>query len=270
MHVRLRTAVRSSLVHNSCELPPATVISSMRLSGGRARQVIFGSGVCVMKGGCNASASPSTTVGESMACLLVPGQPGVRAGAPCKWATTRERSRNTFLVRSVRQQDRGDLLCAGGTGIQCCPRACGCGVHGAIATRRRRGSACNCFRYSTCENSRQRYERFPRAETDPRRRVAPKKESLCMADRNAVAGTIDTRFFSVARSPVNCACTFAPRKRRRRGSARNFFSRFKGNCAKWASAHADGYDSASFSPTTASCSSPSRSTKMRCGHPATS
>jgi len=79
------------------------------------------------------------------------------------------------------------------------------------------------FRYSPCENSRQQYERFPRAETDPRRRVAPKKESLCMADRNAVAGTIDTRFFSVARSPVNCACTFAPRKRRRRGSARNFF-----------------------------------------------
>lgn len=126
------------------------------------------------------------------------------------------------------------------------------------------------FRCSTCENSRQRYERFPRAKTDPRRSVAPKKESLCMADRNAVAGTIDTRFFSVARSPVNCACTFAPRKRRRRGSARNFFFRFKGNCAKWASAHADGYDSASFSPTTASCSSPSRSTKMRCGHPATS
>ena len=31
------------------------------------------------------------------------------------------------------------------------------------------------FRYSPCENSRQQYERFPRAETDPRRSVAPKK-----------------------------------------------------------------------------------------------
>ena len=127
---------------NCCRLQAS---GACAFSGGRARQVIFGSGVCVMKGGCNASASPSTTVGESMACLLVPGQPGVRAGAPCKWATTRERSRNKFLVRSVRQHDRGDLLCAGGTGTQCCPRACGCGVHGAIATRRRRGSACNCF-----------------------------------------------------------------------------------------------------------------------------
>jgi hypothetical protein len=125
------------------------------------------------------------------------------------------------------------------------------------------------FGYSTCEISRQRYEMFPRAETDPRRSVAPKKESLCMADRNAVAGTIDTRFFRCPfarelRLYVRTPKTPTARKRSQ------FFSRFKGNCAKWASAHADGYDSATFSPTTASCSSPSRSTKMRCGHPATS
>ena len=189
------------MVHNSCELLPATVISSMHLSGGRARQVIFGRGVCVMKGGCNAIASPSTTVGESMACLLVPGQPGVRA----------ERRAIGPRRGSVREINSWCGQCA--SMIEATSYAREARVYSAVLVR----AAAVCmgrsqhadgaealaivFRCSTCENSRQRYERFPRAKTDPRRSVAPKKESLCMADRNAVAGTIDTRFFSVAVRP---------------------------------------------------------------------